>query len=354
MSFLRGAVAFTTCSIAAGRPMRSPRAVRCRRSSGISGFTGRARGSDRAPHCGSARQTPATGSLHLPARLCGLRRNDKPLSERMQRRFHLADMRTVVRVDETADRAFADSQSFGERGVADALRTHRAVEGPTWRQPGLEAEQASVRVPADGRGMGRRAWNVPAKSGDETVFGFRQCLLFGRALGQRLRNVRGTRRGPNRPPASPKLTGYANRRAILPSPDPVSDIPSGQPQLSKHGGQQPRADFLAAVLHRGEAVPQIQPPVASLAPARFEAHRDAALPTQPPYASDEFVADHDRRTDMYESRLSRVGRDAPCRAAFPRFGERRSIPNSRLDARCSCASRNHDGACARASSSAKS
>ena len=69
------------------------------------------------------------GTVVFPsAGLCSLRRDDESLSERMQRRFDLTDMRTVVQVDETPDCALADSQPFGERGVADAFRTHRAVQ----------------------------------------------------------------------------------------------------------------------------------------------------------------------------------------------------------------------------------
>ena len=52
------------------------------------------------------------------------------------------------------------------------------------------------------------------------------------------------------------------------------------------------ADFLAAVLDRGETIPVMQTAVASLALSGFEAHRDAPLPAKPSDSPDELITGH--------------------------------------------------------------
>ncbi len=65
---------------------------------------------------------------------------------------------------------------------------------------------------------------------------------------------------------------------------------------------EPRADLLAPVLYGGEALPEVQSPVAYLSRTTIEAHGDATLAPEPPHAAHEFVTGHDIRTDMYEAR----------------------------------------------------
>ena len=57
-----------------------------------------------------------------------LRGDRQPLSEGMERRFDLADVRTVVEVDQAPNCAFCVAEPSGKRRVADALRAHRAVK----------------------------------------------------------------------------------------------------------------------------------------------------------------------------------------------------------------------------------
>ena len=52
------------------------------------------------------------------------------------------------------------------------------------------------------------------------------------------------------------------------------------------------ADFLAAILDRGETIPVVKATMASLALSGFEAHRDAPFPAKPLDAPDELVTGH--------------------------------------------------------------
>ena len=96
----------------------------------------------------------------------------------MQCRFDLADVRTVVEVDQPAHCTFGEAKPSGQCGVADTLGAHRAVEGDfRGRKCGQGDSDAPTRWrrPRDGTPI----TDVATERGDQAIL--RLCPRFCQA-----------------------------------------------------------------------------------------------------------------------------------------------------------------------------
>ena len=193
---------------------------------------------------------------------------------------------------------------------------------------GREAPPRYGRYATGGRGRAGAAPSPPRSPG---AWSARRCRAHARVSHDRERFLRRSARragipfpamaaecrgGPRPPSAATRqssassLTGYANRidRIVMVSPVSQKVLP-GYPELPWHREEAP-ADFLAAVLDRGETIPTVQTSVTSPALSGFEAHRDAPFPSEPSNASDKLVTGHGTTDDVH---MCKALADASCK-----------------------------------------